>query len=92
MHQGQQQETSLHFLCRITQLPPSTDTQSDQVRISFTLVKGKMTNSQISLYLNFLFIGDEKCMASAVDQLLQIWDDYEYDAKSVAMTNGWLKE
>lgn len=44
------------------------------------------------MYLNFLFIGDEKCMASAVDQLLRIWDDYEYDAKSVAMTNGWLKE
>ena len=45
MQQGQQQqqESSLHFLCRITQLPPSTttDTQSDQVRISFTLVKGK---------------------------------------------------
>ncbi|KAJ8663056.1 hypothetical protein O0I10_001233 [Lichtheimia ornata] len=69
-------ETSLHFLCRITQMPPTTtDTQSDQVRISFTLVKG-----------------DEKCMASAVDQLLQIWDDYEYDAKSVAITNGWLKQ
>lgn len=31
-------------------------------------------------------------MASAVDQLLQIWDDYEYDAKSVAITNGWLKQ
>lgn len=56
MHEGQQQqeETSLHFLCRITQLPPTTtDTQSDQVRISFTLAKGKMVTL---LFLHVMFL------------------------------------
>ncbi|KAI8144591.1 kinase-like domain-containing protein [Fennellomyces sp. T-0311] len=41
--------------------------------------------------INFVLVqGDSQVMENAIKRLLQIWNAYERDAKTVAAANGWL--
>lgn len=78
----------LHFMCQIS----AASAHKGKVKVGFVLVKGKHPSifNHHHHPLTPTLSGDQATMDNGMDQVLQLWNQYEQDARAVAMANGWL--